>query len=260
MRRWMTWLGVVVCMSVAAAAQAPPAKKAAQKASPPKIAGATVPAWPQMEALLRKEWATRHPNETLVAVERIGEPTYSDEPGSSTTTSSTSGSFDWNSWGWNENTFSSTIKGREGSFLRQKVEVTAERANKTRAKFSVAALYKLVGGKWTFAEMPVGKVEELAGTGAPAQPTDADAAKIFAAAWGKMRPDLTVGKVQVLGKQFNQSKGRYWLTYKLAVSAMGTPKAVASLKGKAVKCTPADYSSVLKWNKDAAKWEADESM
>lgn len=251
---------LMVLISCSLAAQQPPAKKAPAKTPAKMIAGATVPDWPQMEALLRKEWATRHPNETIVKVVKVGEATYSDEPGSSTTTTSTSGSFDWSSWGWNENTFTSTIKGREGSFLRQKVEVTAERANKTRAKFAVAALYKLVGGKWTFVEMPVGKVEELAGAGAPVQPSDADAARIFSAAWTKMRPDFTVSKVSVMSKQFNQSKGRYWLTYKLAVIATGTPKAVASLKGKTVKCTPADYSSVLKWNKEAAKWEADEGM
>ncbi len=253
---WLVILSVNLCAQKPAAKAAP--KKAAQKAPAQKIAGATVPAWAQMEALLRKEWVTRHPQETVVTVERVGDPTYSDEPGSSTTSTSTSGSFDWNSWGWNENTFTNTIKGREGSFLRQKVDVTAERANKTRAKFSVAALYKLVGGKWTFAEMPVGKVQELAGAGAPVQPSDAEAAKIFAAAWAKVRPDFTVGKIQVLKKEFNQSKGRVWVTYNLAVSAQGTAKAVSSLKGKAVKCTPADYSSVLKWNKDTSKWEADE--
>jgi hypothetical protein len=257
-RLFIAVMGLVASMT----AQAAPAMKAAAPAKAPasKVARAAVPGWPQMEALLRKEWATRHPNETVVTVERVGEPEYSDEPGNSTTTTMTSGSFDWSSWGWNENTFTSTIKGREGSFLRQKVDVTAERANKTRAKFSVAALYKLVNGKWTFVEMPVGNVQELAGAGAPAQPSDAEAAKIFAAAWAKTRPDFIVTKVQVLGKGFNQSKGRYWLTYKLALMATGTPKAVSSLKGKSVKCTPADYSSVLKWNKDAAKWEADESM
>jgi len=253
-------LMVVLCVAAVVMAQTSPARKATAPKPAQKMAGATVPEWPQMEALLMKEWATRHPNETVVAIEKVGEPTYSDEPGNVTTTTTTSGSFDWSSWGWNENTFSSTIKGREGSFLRQKVDVTAERTNKTRAKFSVAALYKLVNGKWTFVEMPVGKVEELAGAGAPAQPTDAEAAKIFAAAWAKTRPDFNVSNVQVLKKQFNQSKGRYWLTYKLAVTATGTPKAVASLKGKTVKCTPADYSSVLKWNKDAGKWEADEGM
>lgn len=250
---------IVLCV-VTVSAQQPAVRKAPAKAPAKTMAGAAVPGWTQMEALLRKEWGTRHPNETIIAVDKVGEATYSDEPGSSTTTTSTSGSFDWNSWGWNENTFTNTIKGREGSFLRQKVDVTAERPNKTRAKFSVAALYKLVGGKWTFVEIPVGKVEELAGAGAPTQPSDAEAAKIFAAAWTKMRPDFTVGKVNIVSKQFNQSKGRYWLTYKLAVIATGTPKAVASLRGKTVKCTPADYSSVLKWNKELSKWEADEGM
>jgi hypothetical protein len=223
MKGWRFAVVTLIFGGVLTAQQPASAKQAAApaKAAGQKIAGASVPEWTQMEALLRKEWTTRHPAETIIAVEKMGEPTYSDEPGSSTTTTTTSGSFDWSSWGWNESTFTSTIKGREGSFLRQKVDVTAERANKTRAKFSVAALYKLVNGKWTFAEMPVGKVQELAGAGAPLQPTDAEAAKIFAAAWAKMRPDFTVSNIQVLKKEFNQSKGRYWLTYKLAVTATG---------------------------------------
>src|SRR3954468_2389191 len=178
-------------------------------AKPATMAGAAIPPWTTMETLLRKEWATRHPSETILKMEKIGDPTYSDEPGKTETFSSTSSSGveNWEDWSTHDTSWSTTIKGREGSYLRQKVDVTAERTNKTKAKFSVAALYKLAGGKWTFAEMPVGKVEELAAAGAPAQPSDADAAKIFTAAWTDVRPDFKVSSIKVTGKEFNQSKG-----------------------------------------------------
>ena len=143
------------------------------------------------------------------------------------------------------------------SFLAE--PMTAERANKTKAKFSVAALYKLAGNKWTFAEMPVGKVEELAAAGSPTQPSDSDAAKIFTAAWANVRPDFTVNSLKVNSKEFNQSKGNVWLKYKLDVNVTGTPKSAAKYKGKKFLCTPPDYSSVLKWDKEKSAWVADES-
>jgi hypothetical protein len=245
----------IFAFSIIAIAQTKPASKSAT------MAGAAIPPWTTMETLLRKEWATRHPSETILKMDKIGDPTYSDEPGKTETFTGTSSSGveNWEDWSWHENSWSTTIKGREGSYLRQKVDVTAERANKTKAKFSVAALYKLAGNKWTFAEMPVGKVEELAAAGAPAQPSDADAAKIFTAAWTNVRPDFKVSSIKVSGKEFNQSKGNVWLKYKLDVNVTGTPKASAKYKGKNFLCTPPDYSSVLKWDKEKSAWVADES-
>lgn len=249
-----------VALLAASVASAQPTKQApAQAAASPKVGGAVVPAWAVIEQKTRASWAEEYPRETIVTIERVGEPKFVDEPGKTETSSSTSSSSVWD-WSWNETTWQTTIKGREGAFLRQTMNVLVERQNKTRAKFTVAALYKLVGSQWTFVEIPVGKVEELAAAGAPAQPADADASKIFADAWGKMRPDFTVGGVNVLSKEFHQSGGRYWLTYKLSIDVTGTDKAPASLKGKRAVCTPSDYSSVLKWDKEAATWTADESM
>jgi hypothetical protein len=239
-------------------AQQPRAAQAGAPA-PQRIAGAVVPAWTQMEQKLRARWAESYPRETVVAVEKVGEPKYIDEPGKIETSSSTSYSSVWD-WSWSSSTHTTVTKGREGAFLRQDVAVTAERPNKTRAKFHVAALYKLTGGQWSFVEIPVGKVEEIAGAGAPAQPSDDEAAKLFAAAWTASRPDFTVHGATVVSKEFRQSGGRYWLTYKLKVDVTGTDKAPASLRGNRAVCEPADYSSVLRWDKDAAKWVADDKM
>lgn len=226
-------------------------------AAPAKIGGAVVPLWPAMEKTVRSQWAERYARETIVAIEKVGEPKFTDEPGKVETTTSSAMSSVWD-WSWNETSWSTTTKGREGAFLRQTMIVTAERPNKTRAKFTVAALYKLAGGQWTFVEIPVGKVEELAGSGAPAQLADADAEKVFADAWTRSRPDFTVHGVKIKAKEFHQSGGRYWVTFKLTVDATGTDKAPESLKARRVTCEPADYNSKLLWDKDAAKWVADE--
>ena len=241
------------------AASAALAQQPTQAGAPPtaKVGGAAVPLWPTIEKTIRGQWAERYARETIVAIEKVGEPKFTDEPGKIETTTSSASSSVWD-WSWNETTWSTTTKGREGAFLRQTMIVTAERPNKTRAKFTVAALYKLVGSQWQFVEMPVGKVEELAGAGAPAQPSDAEASKIFAAAWTASRPDFTVHAVKVNAKEFHQSGGRYWISYKLAIEVTGTDKAPASLKAKRALCEPADYNSQLKWDKDATKWTADE--
>jgi hypothetical protein len=237
------------------------AQQPTQASAPParRIAGAVAPTWPQIEKSLRERWAQSYPRETVVAVDKAGEPQYIEEPGKIETTSSTMYSNVWD-WSWNSTTHTTVTKGREGAYLRQDIAVTAERPNKTRAKFHVAALYKLTGGQWSFVEVPVGKVEELAGASAPAQPTDAEAAKLFAAAWTATRPDFTVHGATVVSKEFKQSGGRYWLTYKLKVDVTGTDKAPASLKGNRALCEPADYSSVLRWDKESAKWVADDKM
>lgn len=49
------------------------------------------------------------------------------------------------------------------------------------------------------------------------------------------------------------------MTYKLTVGVTGTDKGPAAFKDKRVLCEPSAQSSVLKWDKDGAKWVADES-
>lgn len=249
-------LVLVAALPCSAAAQQPTQAGAANAR---RIGGAVVPGWAQIEKSLRDRWAQTYPRETVVAVEKVGEPQYIEEPGKIETTSSTMYSNVWD-WSWNSTTHTTVTKGREGAYLRQDAAVVAERPNKTRARFQVAALYKLTGGQWSFVEVPVGKVEEIAGAGAPQQPSDGEAARIFAAAWTAARPDFTVHGATIVGKEFRQSGGRYWLTYKLKVDVTGTDKAVAALKGSRAVCEPADYSSVLRWDKNAGAWVADEKM
>lgn len=104
-----------------------------------------------------------------------------------------------------------------------------ERANKSRARFHVAAVYKRAGRTWQFSELPVGEVEEL--TSDKDLPTDGQAIKIFEEAWGKLRPDFAVNSIAVLGKpEFHRSEARHWITYRLAVEARDRPGQPRSLQ------------------------------
>jgi hypothetical protein len=62
----------------------------------------------------------------------------------------------------------------------------------------------------------------------------------------------------VLGSTPNQSGDKRWVNYKLAIVATGTDKGSKKMFGKKYRCTPADYSSVLKFESGA--WVADEGM
>jgi len=260
MRYALTIPLVAALIPVLTEAQQPQGKPAAPAApAGARQGGAVVPQWAAIEKVTRSTWAERYPNETIVSIERRGEPEFADEPGNVQMTTSTSYSSVWD-WSWSSTQNTTITKGREGAYLRQMIVVTADRANKTRARFHIGALYKLVGGQWTFAEMPVQKVEEVAGADAPTQPTDAEAGELFAAAWNRARPDFRTSSVSVKGKEFKQYRGRFWVTYKLAIEVTGTDKAPAAFAGKAATCEPDAFSSVLNWDATAKAWIPDEKM
>jgi hypothetical protein len=199
-----------------------------------------------MKAQIENHWKTTYPQEKILNIEKKGGPEFTEEAGNTDSI--------WD-WGWEED-----FKGREGSYCRQTALVTVERANKTRARFTVAVLYKRAGNRWSFAELPVGPVEELPGAEAPGIPTNEEAVKVFTEAWAKVRPDFDVKSISVSGKpEFHHSGPRTWLTYKLAVEATRTKKGSAAMSGKKFKCEPPDYSSVLKWDPQNKVWGADEA-
>ena len=126
---------ILVALLTATSATAQQAKApAAQAPAAQKVGGGVVPTWAQIEKLTRDRWAEQYPRETIVSIEKVGEPKFVDEPGNSTTSTSTSSSSVWD-WSWNESTWQTTIKGREGAFLRQTMNVTAERANNVHGRF-----------------------------------------------------------------------------------------------------------------------------
>jgi len=147
---------------------------------------------------------------------------------------------------------------KDGQFARQGALVTVERANKTQARFEVAALFHKPGNAWSFRQIVVGKVEDLTAASAGDLPSAADAARIFTAAWKKMRPDFDVHAIEVLKSEARQHQERRWITYHLAVTATGTDKGSKSMFGKRYRCTPSDFSSVLKL--EGGSWVADEKM
>lgn len=89
-------------------------------------------------------------------------------------------------------------------------------------------------------------------------PSSAQAVAIFAEAWKKQRPDFDVHQIEVLKSEPKQYQDRRWITYKLAITATGTDKGSREMYQKKYRCTPEDYSSVLKL--DGANWVPDSNM
>jgi len=198
--------------------------------------------WPTVQKQLQEHWAKTYPTEKVLKVEPKGGPVYY------ATERKTES--DW--WG------DSRIVEKDGTYARQAALVTVERANKTQARFEVAALFHKPSSAWQFRQIVVGKVEDLTAAKAGGLPSSADAARIFTAAWKKARPDFDVQSIEVLKSEAKQHQERRWITYNLAITATGTDKGSRAMYQKKYRCTPADYSSVLKL--EAGSWVADEKM
>ena len=202
--------------------------------------------WPTVQKQVQEHWKSTYPTEKVLKVEpKGGVQYYSTERRTEVDAS----------WGW---IWDSRVIETQGAFARQVALVTAERANKTQARFEVAALFQNNGRQWQFRQIAVGKSEDLSAAKAGDLPSSADAIRIFTDAWKKTRPDFDVHSVEVLSSEPKQSQERRWVTYKLAVTATGTDKGSKSMYNKRYRCTPADYSSVLKL--EGGRWVADEKM
>jgi hypothetical protein len=93
---------------------------------------------------------------------------------------------------------------------------------------------------------------------AQAAPSNAQAIQLFTEAWKKHRPDFDVHSVEVLKSETKQHQDRRWITYKLAITATGTDKGSRAMYQKKYRCTPEDYSSVLKL--EGGAWVPDTKM
>ena len=222
--RIITAIAIVLAAGVAAA----------QSASPMS--------WPLVQKQLQEHWKKTYPTEKVLKVEPKGGVAYYASERKTET--------DW--WG------DSKVIEKDGQFARQGALVTVERANKTQARFEVATLFHKPGNQWAFRQIVVGKVEDLTAAKAGDLPSSAEATRIFTAAWKKARPDFDVQAIEVLGSEAKQHQERRWISYKLAIIATGTDKGSRSMYQKKYRCTPADYSSVLKL--EGGSWVADEKM
>ena len=203
-------------------------------------------AWSAVRAKIQADWKKGYPTEKILKIEQQGPPQYY---------SSERRTEVLESWGWVWGT--RTIE-TQGAFARQVAHVTIERANKTQARFEVAALFQRTGSAWNYRQMAVGKVEDLSAARAGDLPSSAQAAAIFSEAWKKHRPDFDVHSVEVLKSEPKQHQERRWISYKLAITATGTDKGSRSMYQKKYRCTPEDYSSVLKL--EGGNWVADDKM
>ena len=203
-------------------------------------------AWPAVRSKLEAHWKSTYPTEKILKMEQKGPIQYYATERRTEIDAS---------WGW---IWETRVIERQGAFARQVAHVTVERANKTQARFEVAALFERMGNAWQFKGTAVGKVEDLSAAKAGDLPSPAQAAAIFTEAWKKHRPDFEVHSVEVLKSEPKQYQERRWINYKLAITATGTDKGSREMYQKKYRCTPEDYSSVLKM--EGGSWVADEKM
>ena len=214
--------------------------------------GADLLPWPEIQQKIETHWAETAPTERVLSIARKGEPEYSASQRISNSTFVSS---------WWYDTWITTYKTIQGSFARQVALVEVERANKSRARFEIAALYRGEGESWIFDKIAVGPVTELGAPGDPERPTDAAALDIFRDAWARKQPDLQVKSMKLIAPpSLSGTPKRRVLRYRLEVAAVGTEKASKKYRGQSLVCKPADYSSVLIWDAKSGTWRADESM
>ncbi len=202
--------------------------------------------WPAVEKQLREHWKKTYPTEKIQKIEQKGKLEYYASERQTQTT---------DYWGW---FWETTVIERNGAFARQVALVTVERANKTQARFEVAALFERMGNAWQSKGVAVRDAKDLSAAKAGDLPSNAQAAAIFTEAWKKNRPDFEVEKVDVLKSEPKSHQEKRWINYKLAITATGTDKGSRAMYQKKYRCEPADYSSVLKL--EGGSWVADEKM
>ena len=203
-------------------------------------------AWPAVRKQIEADWKKGYAKEKILRIEKKGPVQYY---------SSERQTELLESWGW---VWGTRIVETQGAFARQVAHVTVERANKTQARFEVAALYQRAGNTWSYRKMAVGESKDLTAAKAGDLPSGAQAAALFTEAWKKHRPDFEVHSVEVLKSEPKQHQDRRWITYKLAITATGTYKGSRSMYQKKYRCTPEDYSSVLKL--EGGSWVPDDKM
>jgi hypothetical protein len=202
--------------------------------------------WPTVQKQLTEHWKKTYPTEKILKIEKKGDLQYYATDRQTQTT---------DYWGWFWET--KTIE-RTGAFARQVALVTVERANKTQARFEVAALFERTGNAWQSKGVAVRDAKDLSAAKAGDLPSNAQAVAIFTEAWKKNRPDFSVEKIEVLKSEPKSYQEKRWINYKLAITATGTDKGSRSMYEKKYRCEPADYSSVLKL--EGGSWVADEKM
>src|SRR3954467_8991077 len=163
-------------------------------------------AWPTVQKQLQQHWKATYPAERVVKIEPKGTIQYYSTERRTEVDAS---------WGW---IWDSRVIETQGAFARQVALVTAERPDKTQARFEVAALFQNSGRQWQFRQIVVGKTEDLSAAKAGDLPSSADAVRIFTVAWKKTRVDFDVSGVDVLVSVAKQSQDRRWIRGALGVT------------------------------------------
>jgi hypothetical protein len=202
--------------------------------------------WPTVRSGIEAHWKKTYPTEKILKIEQKGPLQYY---------ASERRTEVLESWGW---IWGTVLVERPGAFARQVANVTVQRANKSQAAFEVAALFERMGTAWQSKGVAVRDSKDISAAKAGDLPSNARAIELFTEAWKKNRPDFDVHSVEVLKSEPKQSGDRRWITYKLAITATGTDKGSKSMYQKKYRCTPEDYSSVLKL--EGGNWAPDVGM
>ncbi len=232
-------------------------QKSAGKAAP-KPAAPNAPTWEQIKTQTEKAWGQQYPREKVLAIDKKGDLDFKHEYGGSETSTFGSASFDWDDWSTSWSETKTTREKPKGFFCRQLVLVTAERANGSRARFTMAAVFKQSDkGVWDFAELATraDMVEELGGGGdIPSPPSAGDALKLFLqAAQKQCLPEYKIATAKLSGDpKLGRSGKRVWYNYKVILDGV-TPK------GDKVQCEVGDLAT-LRWDPDKKIWIPDSSF
>jgi hypothetical protein len=214
------------------------------------------PAWQRVRAEIEKSWAKSYPREKVLNIEKKGEPDFKHEYGGSETTTFGTASFSWYDWSTSWSETKVTREKPKGFFFRQVALVTAERPNGSRARFTVAALFKQRDSAWDFAELALNaEVEELGGGGDMPAPIPAeDARKLFLeAAQKQCLPEYKITSARLEGEpKLGRSAKRVWYAYKVVLEG-STPQ------GKKVRCQVTDLAW-LHWETDKKAYTVNSSF
>ncbi len=229
------------------------AQKQAQSAGAKPRPG---PAWERVRAEIEKSWAKTYPREKVLNIEKKGDPDFKHEYGGSETTTFGSASFSWYDWSTSWSETKVTREKPRGFFFRQLALVTAERPNGSRARFTVAALFKQNANAWDFAQLAVQtEVEELGGGGGlPAPLPQDEARKLFLeAAQKQCLPEYKIVSASLAGEaRLGRSGKRLWYEYKVILEG-STPQ------GKKVRCQVTDLAW-LHWDAEKKAYTVNSSF
>lgn len=180
----------------------------------------------EAEAAIRKAWPAKYPGETIQKYESAGEASAYTKL--ETTGKETIDEYG-NRWEYVKN----------ATYCRIPARVTARRASGSMVVFDVSAIFRQVGGAYSFMNIGVGGSSEVASSGQEAPGRDA-IKKLIADLWVSLHPGSKVERVAISDPELKKDStaGRWWYT-------TGADIYVTDENGTKQKCSN-DYTTIFK--------------